>query len=189
MAVIGSDEVGRGAICGDVYVCAFKCPDDFTMSGLNDSKKLSKKKREYFDKKLRELTDCRFAIAMRSNDEIDARGISKCLNECYEEAILKLYKPDDIVILDGNVNFLKNVKEINQNNIKLEIKADGKFLSVMAASILAKVARDTRMTELGKEYPQYNWHKNSGYGSPDHKEAIRKFGFTKLHRKSYNIKL
>lgn len=180
--IIGADEVGYGAIAHSVMVCAFRASDDWSINNLNDSKKLSEEKREFLYEKLIIEPNISFTVAFRTNNYIDEFGLGKALKECYEEAIQKLIQPEDIVIIDGNLKW-------ENKQYKSVIKADSSVKTVMAASVIAKVTRDREMIALSSKYPNYSFEKHKGYGTKLHKDAIRKFGFCDLHRKSYNIKL
>jgi ribonuclease HII len=192
--IIGADEVGYGSVAGAVCVCALGAFSDWSMDGLNDSKQLSPKRRKELSLQLEQAhvqQDVEYAIVERSNECIDAIGISAALNQAFIEAIgrvIGILADDDecptfTVILDGSVDRWKS----DRFNAKLKtiVKADNFVPTVMAASILAKTYRDEQMTKLAEQYPAYNWNKNVGYPTPDHKAALEKFGITPLHRKSY----
>jgi ribonuclease HII len=177
---IGADEVGYGSLAGPLVICGVKAYSSWNLDGLNDSKKLSVKKRL----NMRELIlkeKITHHIAERSNKFIDENGISFALHDCYNEIFDSLYESGSRIIVDGNLKFDK-AKEYNIVSI---VKADSKVPTVMAASILAKTYRDDKMKELDKYYPEYNFKDNVGYGSKFHLEAIKTYGPSDLHRMSY----
>ncbi|HFU75839.1 MAG TPA: ribonuclease HII [Arcobacter sp.] len=177
----GIDEAGRGPWAGSMSVAGVRFKKDITnikeLDILNDSKKLSEKKRELLFNIIKEVSD--YHIVIIDNKEIDSLGISQCLKNAINEIINNI-KADEY-LMDGNTSFgIKNLKHL--------IKADGKIPEVSAASILAKVSRDRAMIDMGKQYPQYEFHKHKGYGTKAHLEAIKKYGKCELHRMSYKIK-
>jgi ribonuclease HII len=181
--VIGSDEVGYGCFAGSVCVGAVKATINWNMLGLNDSKKLSPKKREVMRQKLLTDPDITYHIAERSSTYIDQVGIAVALKEAYIECFRTLFTADCLVIVDGTLKFEPQVQQLYcPQSI---IKADTKIPTVMAASILAKTHRDEQMRELHKLYDGYDWQNNMGYGTAKHLEGIKKHGLTPLHRLSY----
>lgn len=197
-AVIGIDEVGRGAFAGPVNVSgvAFTPQTDsdeikrLYSLGINDSKKLSAIKRSTLSTLLQK-EKLIFSIKSIDSTIINTHGIMSALSQAVlqvtEELIAKLPQKKVFILLDGNDNPYKtNTVQYNYRNI---IKGDNISLSIAAASILAKVARDEHMTKLSLEYPQYNWDKNKGYGTADHREAIKQFGECPQHRVLYLRKL
>jgi len=184
--IIGCDEVGYGSVAGDLVVCGVKAPISWSMEGLKDSKKLSAKKREIFNTKLRQDINISFCLASRSNDEIDKHGVALMLKSAFVETFKNLYSDNSFIIVDGILKF--EGLGVDDYDIRTEVKADNKYPVVMAASIIAKTFRDNLMCEYHKKYPNYEWNKNMGYGSKNHIEAISKFGYSPLHRKSYKIK-
>jgi ribonuclease HII len=177
----GCDEAGRGCLAGPVYAAAVILPRDFINSELNDSKKLSKKQRE----KLREIIEkeaISWAVASVDNNEIDEINILNASFLAMHRAIEKLKKQPEFLLIDGNR--FKIYKEIPHKCI---VKGDGKFLSIAAASILAKTHRDDFMKKLHLEFPDYDWKNNKGYPTPKHKAAIAKHGITDFHRKSFRL--
>lgn len=194
--IIGIDEVGTGAWAGPIIIGGVRAPINWTMSGLKDSKKLTRETRAELTQQLhqqREQGIIDFTTSMSPNDEIDELGLGVAAKMCYTTAISRLYKDTDQVILDGNLNpkhLLKYGLNINMENMKSVVKADDKYPVVMAASIIAKYYRDELMITLGHGFnPEYGWDKNVGYIVPDHKDAVRKYGLSSMHRKSYNVKL
>ncbi len=192
--VIGADEVGYGALCGPVVVGAVIAPHDWSIPGLNDSKKLTDKQRRVMDEKLRTLAKYKiiqFSIALEDNKNIDTYGVSKCLKKCYGNSIGEVFKTSNLtiedvdVIVDGNLKLSDVLGDLNYTSV---VKADTTVPSVMAASILAKVFRDDIMVALAPDFPEYEWESNKGYGSQVHIDAIKKIGYSEYHRKSYKLK-
>lgn len=195
---IGADEVGYGCWAGSLYVAAVKAPKDWSLKGLNDSKKLSEKRRNEMESKLRVLIknkDISWAMAISTAEEIDTNGLADCLKLCYGTVIAQLYCDDSEVILDGTLKAseLKRVMEkyggawtMDLTKFRTEVKADGKFPTVMAASIMGKTARDADMKIIQHGvYPQYGFNKHVGYGTREHQDALQKHGVCDIHRKSY----
>lgn len=183
--IISADEVGTGALAYSLCVCGVKVSKDWKIPGLNDSKKLSPKKREILRQQLLTLADekvIEFYISERTNIQIDQMGLGVALKDAYVEIFNKLYTKNSLLLCDGNLKF-----EGFENQVSL-IKADTLVPSCMAASILAKTYRDEKIKKLHNLYPKYNFIKNVGYGSSEHIEAIKKYGLSPIHRKSYNIK-
>jgi len=188
--IIGADEVGYGCLAGPLVVCGVKAPEGWSLEGLNDSKKLSEKKRLIMGGKLSDLVESNelsFHIAERSNVFIDMFGVAIALRDAYMEVFHALgeHKPI-LIIVDGNLKFDSECLDVY--TIRTEVKADAKFPTVMAASIIAKNYRDGLMHSLDKIHPEYGWIKNVGYGSAAHIASIRKHGLSSLHRRSYKVK-
>lgn len=184
--IIGVDEVGWGCLAGPLVVCGVKSPKDWNLEGLNDSKKLSEKRRVTMTGKLNELiekSEIQFHIAERSNVQIDKMSAGPALKDAYVEIFHKLYDPECLIITDGNTKF-DNLGVDAYDKVSL-IKADGKVPAVMAASIIAKTYRDGMMKILHELHPMYGWDHNVGYPRPDHLAAITKYGPCPLHRMSY----
>jgi ribonuclease HII len=184
--IVGADEVGYGALSGPVVVCAVRAPKDWNLEGLNDSKKLSEKKRNLMREKLLQLVQqdkIQFATTSNSNVEIDKVGIAIALRSCYAEVYKKLFDENCLLIADGNLKF--DELAADGYTVKSIVKADTLIPTVMAASILAKTYRDDLMKAYHKVHPNYGWESNVGYGSKDHLEAIAKYGPCVLHRISY----
>lgn len=173
----GIDEAGRGPLAGPLVVAGVILEKEIL--GLNDSKVLSEKKREKLFDEIKEKS--KYHIVFKSAKEIDDFGISFCIKSSILEIMEKLQEFSDNFLMDGNTNF-------GIENLQKEIKADAKYASVSAASILAKVSRDRFMDEISPLYANYNLHKHKGYGTKAHIEAIRKFGRSDIHRFSFKLK-
>lgn len=185
--LIGTDEAGRGPGAGGVFASAvcFTNPTNNLieqLSDVNDSKKLSKKKREeLYDIILENTINSTVCIEVEEIEEINILNASlKAMRLACENVIRQVNAFNPLVLVDGN----KLIKGFNYPQ-KFIIKGDGKSASIAAASILAKVSRDRYMEELDKKFPQYNWVKNAGYLTKEHLEAIEKYGITPHHRKSF----
>lgn len=175
----GTDEAGRGCLAGPVTAAAIILPEDFKNSILNDSKQLSEKKRELLRPIIEEQAIC-FGVTHIYPKKIDEINILNASILAMHKSIGKLTTKPDFIIVDGNR--FKPYKKIAYECI---VKGDSKFMSIAAASILAKTYRDVYMEKIHLEYPMYNWKKNKGYPTKEHREAIREFGITKYHRKSF----
>ncbi len=178
----GVDEAGRGPLAGPVYAAAVILPKDVNIEGLDDSKKLSEKKR-YTLRPLIEEVALDFAVASVDNDVIDRINILNATYLAMHQVLDRLKVRPEYILVDGN-----RFKPYGNIPYQCVVKGDGKFLSIAAASILAKTYRDDFMNRISEEYPQYGWHKNKGYGTRMHFEAIEKFGITPYHRKSFLTK-
>jgi ribonuclease HII len=185
--IVGCDEVGFGSLVGEICVGGVAAPKDWSLEGLNDSKKLSDKRRRIMRDKILNEKGISSYIAERNNTYIDQVGIATALKEAYVEVFKALYTENSLIIYDGILKF-DNMGIDNYNKISM-IKADTKIPAVMAASILAKVYRDDKMKGYHILHSVYGWDRNAGYGTVDHIQAIKKYGFSPLHRRSYNIKL
>lgn len=177
--MIGSDEVGYGSWAGPLVVCAVAVPWDWRPpQGLNDSKKVRANKREDLFEWMKSRVP--YAIAMAQSDEIDRQGVMLSLRRCYREAVNSVLAkyPESLIVFDGEVR-LPGLTHLNFP------KADGIVPAVMAASVIGKVLHDRYMWQLAEKHPGYNWHKNMGYGTKDHREAIKKLGTTPFHRITY----
>ena len=180
--IAGVDEAGRGPLAGPVYAAAVILPPDVRLDGINDSKKLTPKKRdELFD----EITEKAVGYSVFSVDEktIDEINILNATYMAMNGAVNSLFPKPDYVIIDGNS--IKNMKLPHETIVK----GDAKSISIAAASILAKVARDRYITEMAKIYPEYGFEKHKGYGTKEHTEAILKYGVSPIHRKTFLKKL
>ncbi len=197
----GTDEAGRGCLAGPVTAAAVILPQGFENIILNDSKQLSEKTRE----KLRPIIEQQaisFAVTHLHPNEIDEINILNASMKGMQECILKLSHTPEFIIVDGNRALnaklgLKNtfgkqfstaeialLKSISNRSI---VKGDSKYLSIAAASVLAKTYRDDYMNTIHEEFPMYNWKQNKGYPTMEHREAIRKYGTTKYHRMSFRL--
>ena len=184
--VVGIDEVGRGALAGPLMVAAVALPDEPQVVGIDDSKKLSPKRREALAAKIREVA-LGVGICHIPPDEIDACGMAASLRVCMGRALAACERDiaargngsgADAVLVDGNPIHL-------HANEKTIVKGDGKAACIAAASIVAKVTRDALMVEYAKSYPAYHFDSNKGYGSAAHIEALHELGPCELHRRSF----
>ncbi|TRX40155.1 ribonuclease HII [Flavobacterium restrictum] len=197
----GTDEAGRGCLAGPVTAAAVLLPPDFENEILNDSKQLSEKIRE----KLRPLIEQKalsFAVTHVYPQEIDEINILNASMKAMQESILKLRPTPEFIIVDGNRALNAKLglphtygKQFSKAEITLLqsipnqsiIKGDATYLSIAAASVLAKTYRDEYMNAIHEEYPMYNWKKNKGYPTHEHRQAIQKYGVTKYHRMSFRL--
>jgi ribonuclease HII len=177
----GCDEAGRGCLAGSVYAAAVILPKDYQNDLLNDSKQLTEKKR-YQLREIIERDAVAWAVGVVTSEEIDKINILNASILAMHRALDQLKVRPEAIIIDGNR--FKKYKDLPHTTI---VKGDGKYLSIAAASILAKTYRDDYMNCLAKEYPQYDWLSNKGYPTKKHREAIKQFGITPYHRKSYNL--
>jgi len=181
MIEAGCDEAGRGCLAGPVFAAAVVLPPDFECDELNDSKQLSEKQRN----RLRPLIEeqaLSFAVAMCSNEEIDELNILWASVEAMHRALSKLVIMPQHILVDGNR--FRNYEQIPHTCV---VGGDAVYLSIAAASVLAKTYRDEYMTNLAREFPRYDWACNKGYPTKAHREAIRKYGITPYHRKSFRL--
>lgn len=177
----GCDEAGRGCLAGSVYAAAVILPPHYKNEMLNDSKKLTDKKR----KQLREVIErdaVAWAVGIVSPEEIDKINILNASFLAMHRALDQLKIRPEAIIVDGNR--FKPYKNLPYTTI---VKGDGKYMSIAAASILAKTYRDDYMDKLADKFPQYDWKSNKGYPTKKHREAIRLNGVTPYHRLSYNL--
>jgi ribonuclease HII len=174
----GVDEVGRGSLIGPVYAAAVILNKSINTKILKDSKSLSKNKRKEISTYIKKNSI--WAIGQASVREIEKINILQASLLAMKRAIIKLKKKPSLVLIDGNK--LPNIKNYN---LKYIIKGDQKIPSISAASIIAKVSRDKFVTTLSKNFKNYRWDTNSGYGTREHIKAIKKFGVTKYHRKTF----
>lgn len=177
-AVCGIDEAGRGPLAGPVCAAAVILPHDFQLDGLDDSKKLTEKKREELYSRIT-LQAVAFGIGWASEREIDEINILQATFLAMGRAVAELAPPADYALVDGNRMPALAVPG------EAIIKGDGKCASIAAASILAKVSRDRLMRALDKEYPQYGFAQHKGYGTKAHYAAIKKYGILPVHRRSF----
>lgn len=176
--IAGTDEAGRGPLAGPVYAAAVILPQGLLIDGLNDSKKLTEKKREaLFDVICREAIS--YGIAFASPEEIDELNILNASQLAMRRAVAMLTPTPDLVLVDGNI-----AREFPMDT-QTVVKGDSLSMSIAAASILAKVSRDRVMAELAKEYPQYQLEKHKGYPTPLHMNLVREFGPSPIHRKTF----
>ena len=177
----GCDEAGRGCLAGPVVAAAVILPKNYTNNTVNDSKQLSKSKRDILREQI-ERDALSYAVSFVSNKEIDEVNILNASFLAMSRAVEQLGTVPEMLLIDGN-RFRTNLA------IPYEciVKGDGKYLSIAAASILAKTYRDEFMEEKSREYPGYGWETNMGYPTVQHRAAIREKGITPLHRKSFQL--
>lgn len=181
--ICGIDEAGRGPLAGPVYAAAVILPLGLEIAGLNDSKKLSEKKREeLFDVICEKAVN--FSIGIADEKEIDEINILNATFLAMKRAVDGLKIKPDYALIDGNR--YPRIGGVTEETI---VKGDGKSMSVAAASILAKVSRDRYMLEIAEKYPQYCFEKHKGYGTKLHYEMLEKYGISPVHRKSFLKKL
>ena len=177
----GCDEAGRGCLAGPVVAAAVILPPDFSHPDINDSKKLSEKKRNYL-RKVVEENAVAYAVAIVDAETIDSINILNASILGMHRALDQLTVLPEFVLVDGN-----RFKKYGEIPHKCIIKGDGIYASIAAASILAKTYRDELMENLDLEYPFYGWRKNKGYPTAIHRAAIEQFGITGYHRKSFSL--
>jgi len=197
----GTDEAGRGCLAGPVTAAAVILPPDFTNTVLNDSKQLSEKLREKLRPIIEKQALC-FSVSYLEPNIIDKINILNASIKAMQECVLKLNPKPEYIIVDGNAPFIhkngitnKAGKIYTASEVEILssipstsiVKGDSKFMSIAAASVLAKTYRDEYMNCIHEEYPMYNWKKNKGYPTKEHREAIRKYGVTKYHRMSFRL--
>jgi ribonuclease HII len=197
----GTDEAGRGCLAGPVTAAALILPDEFKSELLNDSKQLSEKTREKL-KSIIEATSISFSVTHLEPKIIDEINILNASIKAMQECITKLNPLPNYIIVDGNSSLIpkggiknKGGKIFTDSEIELLlsipnssiIKGDSKYMSIAAASVLAKTHRDEYMNRIHEEFPMYNWKQNKGYPTIEHREAIRKYGITKYHRMSFRL--
>ena len=176
--IAGVDEVGRGSLIGPVYAAAVILNSNINKKELKDSKKLNKTKREVLAKYIKKNSI--WAIGSASLKEVEKINILNASLLAMKRAIIKLRKKPNIVLIDGNKSPI-----IKKYFIKTIIKGDQKIPEISAASIIAKVSRDKLITGISKNFKSYKWDLNAGYGTKEHFRAIKKFGVTKFHRKTF----
>ena len=177
----GCDEAGRGCLAGSVYAAAVILPPDYQNELLNDSKQLTEKRR-YELREIIERDAVAWAVGIVTPEEIDKINTLHASILAMHRDLDQLKVRPEAIIVDGNR--FKPYQKLPYTTI---VKGDGKYLSIAAASILAKTYRDDYMNGLAKEYPQYDWLSNKGYPTKKHREAIKQYGITPYHRKSYNL--
>lgn len=177
----GCDEAGRGCLAGPVFAAAVILPPDFSNDKLNDSKQLTEKQRyQLRDVIMREAVA--YAVAKLDAPQIDEINILNASIKSMHLALDQLAVRPEFIIVDGN-----RFKPYNGIKYQTIVKGDGKYLSIAAASVLAKTFRDDFMVQIDREFPQYNWAKNKGYPTADHRAAIAKYGPTPYHRRSFRL--
>lgn len=177
----GCDEAGRGCLAGSVYAAAVILPDGYENALLNDSKQLTERRR-YELRTIIERDAVAWAVGIVTPEEIDHINILNASILAMHRALDQLAVRPQAVIVDGNR--FKKYGDLPHTTI---VKGDGKYMAIAAASNLAKTYRDDYMNRLADEYPQYDWRQNKGYPTRKHREAIRQYGITPYHRKSYNL--
>ncbi len=177
--IAGVDEAGRGPLAGPVVAAAVIVDQQNIIAGIRDSKKIPKKKREELYGKI--TANYLWSVGIVSSAEIDEINILQATKKACRMAVSSMETRAELVLVDGNMKF-------DDERFYSIIKGDDKSMSIAAASIIAKVTRDRIMEELSQEFSAYKWHKNSGYGTKDHINAILQNGRTSHHRKSFKVK-
>ena len=177
----GCDEAGRGCLAGPVYAAAVILPKDYKNKSLNDSKQVSKKNRDVLRLEI-EKEAIAFAVGIVDNNEIDKINILNASFLAMNRAIDQLLLKPQLLIIDGN-----RFKTYQQIPHKCIVKGDGKYLSIAAASILAKTYRDEYLLKMHQEFPSYDWKNNKGYPTKAHRNSIRAYGTTNYHRKTFRL--
>ena len=188
----GCDEAGRGCLAGSVFAAAVILPEGYQNQLLNDSKQLTEKKR-YQLREMIERDAIAWAVGIVTPEEIDKINILNASILAMHRALDLLQVRPEAIIVDGN-RFKPYYERGERGEVRGEriphttiVKGDGKYLSIAAASILAKTYRDDYMNQLAEEYPQYDWKSNKGYPTKKHRDAIRQYGITPYHRKTFNM--
>ena len=177
----GCDEAGRGCLAGPVFASAVILPTDFRHPLLDDSKKLSSKQRNEL-RPIIETKSISFGVAWADQSEIDEINILNASILAMHRALEKLKSPPGLILVDGN-----RFHPFHDIPYKTIVKGDGIYMNIAAASVLAKTYRDEYMAVIDQDYPEYGWAKNKGYPTAAHRQAIRKFGTTPHHRKSFTL--
>lgn len=180
--ICGIDEAGRGPLAGPVYAAAVILPPDCVIDGLNDSKKLTEKKREKLFDEIKEKA-LAYGIASADEKEIDEINILNATFLAMKRAVDALSVKPDLALVDGNQKPHTGIEEVTV------VKGDAKSMSIAAASVLAKVSRDRLMLETAKEYPQYEFERHKGYGTKLHYEKIAQYGVCEIHRRTFLKKI
>ena len=180
--ICGVDEAGRGPLAGPVYAAAVILPSDCVIEGLNDSKKLTEKKREALFDEIKEKA-LAYGIASADEKEIDEINILNATFLAMKRAINSLSVKPDLALIDGNQKPHTDIEEVTV------IKGDAKSTSIAAASVLAKVSRDRFMLEMAEKYPQYEFARHKGYGTKLHYEKIAQYGVCNIHRRTFLKKI
>lgn len=178
----GCDEAGRGPLAGPVFAAAVILPKDFRHPLLNDSKKMTEKARNTL-RAIIEKEAVAFSVVSLSAEEIDAMNILNASIEGMRRAVTRLSVRPEFLLVDGN-----RFKPVGGLPYRCIVKGDAKFAPIAAASVLAKTYRDEYMRGIAGDYPQYGWDRNMGYPTKEHIEALKKYGPTPLHRKSFHVK-
>lgn len=181
----GCDEAGRGPLAGPVYAAAVILPPDFHNPLLNDSKQMSEKAREEL-RGVIEREALAWAVEEVSAEEIDRLNVLWASVTGMQRAVLRLDPAPDFLLIDGNK--FRPFDRYGSKDYKTIVHGDATYASIAAASVLAKTWRDDYMRKLSTEFPEYGWDRNMGYPTPEHIEAIRRFGLTPHHRKSFHVK-
>lgn len=181
----GCDEAGRGPLAGPVYAAAVILPPDFHHPLLNDSKQMSEKAREEL-RGVIEREALAWAVEEVSAEEIDRLNILWASVTGMQRAVLRLDPAPEFLLIDGNK--FRPFDRYGSKDYKTIVHGDATYASIAAASVLAKTWRDDYMRKLAAEFPEYGWDRNMGYPTPEHIEAIRRFGLTPHHRKSFHVK-
>ena len=188
----GCDEAGRGCLAGSVFAAAVILPEGYQNELLNDSKQLTEKRR-YELREMIERDAVAWAVGIVTPEEIDKINILNASILAMHRALDQLQVRPEAIIVDGN-RFKPYYERGERGEVRGEriphttiVKGDGKYLSIAAASILAKTYRDDYMNQLAEEYPQYDWKSNKGYPTKNHRDAIRQYGITPYHRKTFNM--
>ena len=179
--IVGLDEVGRGAFAGPLVAASVILPKNFKINGIRDSKLLTSEKRQALSKYIKKNATY-YSISEVNLSYINRYGVGKAVQKAFLDTVKKLPIKPNYILVDGYK--VKNLK-YEQKGI---IHGDSLCVSIAAASIIAKVYRDSLMTKLHKNYPQYNFSENKGYGTRFHRDALRKYGLSKIHRTSFNLK-
>jgi len=177
----GCDEVGRGCLAGPVVAAAVILPKDFTHELLNDSKQLTKEERNSLQDEIKRAA-LTWAVAEVSPEEIDKINILNASFLAMHKALDQLNVRPELLLIDGN-----RFKPYQEIKFECIIKGDANYLSIAAASVLAKIYRDDLMEQLGLQYPGYGWQTNVGYPTTEHRDGIRNLGITPYHRKSFTL--
>jgi ribonuclease HII len=180
--ICGIDEAGRGPLAGPVYAAAVILPPDCVIDGLNDSKKLTEKKREKLFDEIKEKA-LAYGIASADEKEIDEINILNATFLAMKRAVDSLSVKPDLALIDGNQKPHTGIEEVTV------VKGDAKSMSIAAASVLAKVSRDRFMLETAKKYPQYEFERHKGYGTKLHYEKISQYGVCEIHRRTFLKKI
>ncbi len=177
----GCDEAGRGCLAGPVVAASVILPKKFYHPDLNDSKQLTEEQRDFLAPIIKREAIC-WKIGICDNNEIDAINILKASFKAMHKALDEMEKEPELLLIDGHMFYkYKNIPH------KCIVKGDGKYMSIAAASILAKTFRDQLMKDLHNEFPHYNWQQNKGYPTKEHRRALKEFGDTIYHRKTFRL--